>query len=202
MFSKSNWMPSRCCWRHSSASDARARVRAVGSVSTRCSDARSKPGFITSGTSFTAFSRAVATRRGSSSPRITPLESITKTCGETIEIWSAWARKAWRLASPRTYQRDSRPWASILAARRHRPTRKPVAFQRAEPGLSCMTNSGRIYFPGGGYVAGEGVALGGGAGRRAGGVQRRLDGLQPEHRRRVDPDEVRIHQHRQFDHQG
>src|SRR6185437_9978025 len=46
--------------------------------------------------------------RGSREPVITPLESSEKTCGEMIEIWSAWARKLCVLASPREYQRASR----------------------------------------------------------------------------------------------
>jgi hypothetical protein len=46
--------------------------------------------------------------RGSREPVMMPLLSSEKTCGETMEIWSAWARKLSVLDSPRAYQRDSR----------------------------------------------------------------------------------------------
>ena len=39
--------------------------------------------------SFTPFARAVSITRGSTCPRMIPVESIVKTCGATIAIWSA-----------------------------------------------------------------------------------------------------------------
>src|SRR5262245_32192864 len=55
--------------------------------------------------SFTLFCFAAATTRGSTLPRIAPVESITNTCGAATEIWPAWATKSFVLLSdPVRYQ--------------------------------------------------------------------------------------------------
>src|SRR5687768_382798 len=128
-------MPSNRLTRHSSASERSAVARATGSLSTRWIEGWSNPGFITRGINLTPFARAVVTTRGSTLPVMIPFESITKTWGDTIEIWSAWARNAWMLSSPRRYQSDSSARPCVVAAASARTRKNGVTTGSASTPL-------------------------------------------------------------------